>query len=838
VWGGGQYVFDIFVACDIMYLMEGVMKKKLLTAKNEKDVENIYRAALTAAIKDAKITSPYGSDGLLEAPDLRTLLEFKYDEAMKNKLDQCNVLIQVLYYLKKFENAGERLPSTIFVGDVNECFALKTNNVVKYLDHKIDWTLAPSTANKHNVELLQAMVDDIDILPFVYDVDERFDIKDVIQKIKDLSENVVRKVKVTEKNIETIFEYFNKNVLGDKVKLTTNERANLFIQIMINPEENYLHPQGKKMILVTKGFGSIAINRELFRSFFSHFDGEKYSPKEKEKFTGFVDRLVEDTTRRRKGEFFTPTLFVDEAHKYIAKAFGEDWKDEYVVWDCAAGTGNLTRDYKFKELYISTLEQSDIDTMNQMGYNPEAVKFQYDFLNDGVGEDMFDESAMPEGLVEAIESGKKVLFFINPPYATANNAGTKDGDHKAGVAKTKMGEEMKAAGWGACAQNLYAQFLYRIWKFKRLNPSVCIAIFCPPLFLSGGSYKAFREKFLDAFGYENGFLFQASHFSDVAQNWGIGFTLWGKSNNKIVFEHNLVDVNEFAIERHGEKSVYNMDKEYACSQWVREEIKSKKTFDAPQIASATKIKQDGRGRSIEKHIGYFGSNGNSVYDNPSYVFLLSECSSRANGLSVVPENFHKVTTLFAARRMIQPDWMNCKDEYLAPNESHPAWNQFVTDSIVYSLFNNSSQQSGLRRIDYKGKQWDIKNEFFWLSSKEIAELADEASYDNLYKDAKTASERFVYKKLFEEGIYDKLSPDAKAVLDAATGLLKKSIKMRAIMSDAHPEYHLDSFDAGYAQLKLVWKEYFKDEFEAFRKLYKDFEDRLRPLVYELGFLKK
>lgn len=29
---------------------------------------------------------------------------------------------------------------------------------------------------------------------------------------------------------------------------------------------------------------------------------------------------------------------------------------------------------------------------------------------------------------------------------------------------------------------------------------------------------------------------------------------------------------------------------------------------------------------------------------------------------------------------------------------------------------------------------------------------------------------------------------------------------------------------------------FKNKFDSFRKLYKQFEDRMRPLVYELGFL--
>ena len=70
---------------------------------------------------------------------------------------------------------------------------------------------------------------------------------------------------------------------------------------------------------------------------------------------------------------------------------------------------NLTRDYKFNELYCSTLEQSDIDTANQMGYNMEATKFQYDFLNG-------DYDVLPERLRTAIDSGKEILFLINPPY--------------------------------------------------------------------------------------------------------------------------------------------------------------------------------------------------------------------------------------------------------------------------------------------------------------------------------------------------------------------------------------------------------------------------------------
>ena len=112
--------------------------------------------------------------------------------------------------------------------------------------------------------------------------------------------------------------------------------------------------------------------------------------------------------------------------------------------------------------------------------------------------------------------------------------------------------------------------------------------------------------------------------------------------------------------------------------------------------------------------------------------------------------------------------------------------------------------------------------------------------DKIQQDAMNddSGERFVYTKLFgEERIYDKLSPDARKVLDMATELYRLSHQKRLEMIETNPEYHLQSWDAGYAQMKLVWKKHFPKEFKAFRDAYKELENRMRPLVYTLGFLK-
>ena len=796
---------------------------------NEKDIEGFYRHNLMKKFRDLEITSPFGCDGfgVSKQHKIRVLMEFKDKLNLRDKMDLSKVIAQSIFYVKKFYDKGVIPPSTIFIGDRNECAVIHVNDIVKYLEMGFDWNLAPSSAGKIG-ELVGLLIEDVRVNPFIFDSK---DFDQCFNKICDLTENVQRTVLVTNKNITDVFNYFEKNVLGS-VKMGVNDKANLFVQLLVNREENYLHPISKRAKIVTKAFGEVNItSRDKFESFFAHFSSS-YTPSQKEKLAAVVDRIVEDTTRRKQGEFFTPSIWVDKAHEYIASVYGDDWKERYVVWDPAWGTGNLTRDYRFGELYCSTLNQSDIDTANQMGFNPEGVKFQFDFLNDDYGK-------LPEGLRVAIEGGRDIIVLMNPPYATANVMGS-NSKHKEGVAKTIMNEMMVNEGWGKSTQNLYAQFLYSINELQKTCGNIHIGVFCKPLYLTGDSYFEFRDKFFSSFGYVKGFLFNASHFSDVAKGWGVNFAVFNNQPNDIkkTFYHELLDVNdELGVVNVGEKNLYNVDGQQQASKWVRLEVKGLKTFDGPQLSSSMIVKPDGRGNIVKGSLGYFYNSSNGVSKNQQNVGLFSGCFSNGNGLSIIPQNFNKCCNLFMARKSVGNDWVNDKDEYLTPNEQHPEYEQFSYDSIVYSLFNNSSEQSSLRQVEYKGKLWDIKNEFFWLSVEHMKKLGDDNGFDELYNDSRTDVNRFVYKKLYgEEKVCDKLSVDARLVLDKANELVDKSINMRRLM--ANDPNHLHCWDAGYSQLKLVWKEYFSEDFKEFRTLYKNLEDRMRPLVCELGFLLK
>jgi hypothetical protein len=817
--------------------------KSLENSLVEKDVENAYRAAFEKEFP-GYISSPNQSDGVLRNHVITSLLEFKYDLDLRNSLEQAGVIVQSIYYLKKMMDRGDTLTKAVFIGDINECFCVPVSSLVKYLSYGIDWSIPPSSAAKKNPALVAEIAQNEEIEPFIYDIDKNFDFLAVLEKMKNISLDKPFAIPITKKNIVEIFKRFEKDVVRDKYftaeqvfKKDENKRmselADLFFTCLTAPSEAYLHPK-KKNTVVARG-KEIKVNSKNYRIFFSQFKQE-YRPSELEAITANKDRILEDTYRRHTGAFFTPDIWVDEAHKMIADEFGENWKEEYVVWDCAAGTANLTRGKKFKELYVSTLDVSDINTIKDCGYNPEATIFQYDFLNE-VGID-----SCPDNLKKAFEEGKKVLFLINPPYATDGKFGKKNGDSKAGVAQSVVNIEMKKEKMGKSASQLYSQFLYKIAKIEEnYKNDINIGAFTKPTFLSSNTFNYFRKLFFNNFKYLSGMLLQASNFADVKGFWGISFSIFKSGNDnscKFNFILKCINTEQYKIEDMGIKTVYAIDKNSRAADWIREEIKNKKRVEAPQLSTYVSVKDKGYGFSIINSMGNACFHGNNVYKNQTDIFMVSSCASvgpNGGAINIIPENFNKVVALFTARKSIKGNWINDKDEYLVPNIEHSDYEQWNNDAIVYSLFNNSSQQSSLRNITYKDKKWDIVNNFFFMSNEEMLELADSNNFNLMYQDAKVNGEdRYVYNALQETT----LSEDAKEILTMAKELMRKSMSMRELYNESNPKYHLSSWDAGWAQLKPMFKEYFKDDYTLFVEKYKKFENRMRKGVYKFGFLKE
>lgn len=821
---------------------------EIRTAKEEREVEDVYNKGISLYYKGCPILHPYKCDGLIDTRSnngklLKLIIEYKFDDDMRSRYVRAKVLTQVLFYIKQFELHGEILPTVVMVGDINECFALHTNCLIPYLDEdNIDWSKAPSKAHDLYPELIKKISDDKDINPFVYWIDDEFLFKDVVDKIHELADNVQRFVHITEHNISNIFGYFCDRVIKNKENVHPNELVSVFIGLITNDNNYYKHPV--KANTVVTPTGEYIIDSRTCDAFFKYF-ARDYTPKEKRCFSEISDRLIEDVKRRRNGEFFTPTQFVDYAHRMIEDVLGIDWKEKYVVWDNCWGTGNLTRDYKFKELYASTLEPSELEIGRK--YNSEAHKFIFDFLNTDLCGDLFNQiKPVPKKLIQNLKDKKPIIFFLNPPYATSSSnfgqgVASKGKDSCSSVIYDKMVEHKM----GNACKNLYAQFLYRICLIKQeYHLDECfVCLFSPTLFLTGPAWKEFRKVWLDEFEFVQACQFKASHFADVSDSWGISFSIWrsGHTSNTNEFRYRLIDKNEFDDEIIviGDKLVYNIDGSKSAKEWIKENVCLKNVIDRPTFSNGITL-ATGRNcntKILNDAIGCYSNMGNNVDQNQMKVALFSSSdSSNANGLSIVDKNFERVMSVFSARKLIDKNWVNSKDEYLAPNEGHPLFSSFVNDSIIYSLFHSASNQSSLRHIKYKGEFWDIKNEFFWMSKDEIMELAEKYNNDFCYNDAYSSDERYVY-TLLRDGLYGRLSNEAKTVLDKATDLVRKSFAYRMDFNEDHPEYQINNWDAGFYQLKKLWDEQLKPDFTEFKDLYKALSDKMRPMVYELGFLK-
>ena len=558
--------------------------------------------------------------------------------------------------------------------------------------------------------------------------------------------------------------------------------------------------------------------------------------------------------KRVTGAFFTPKIWVDEAHKEIEKSLGENWKDEWVVWDCCCGTANLTRDYKFKELYLSTLEQGDINDIKASGYNKEAKGiFQYDFLSEcpilhtleGMGGGVDN---LPTSLQNAFKEGRKIFFLINPPYRRVGGAKctikSKIERGKELIVGNSVNTQMKCYKMGGSSGELYTQFLFKLLLFKLKYPetTIRIGIFSPYKYLFRPSFRDFRKIFFKNFTLISGFMFNANWFEGVNHQWGVSFLLHSEGEldpNNMILECKEYNGNVYTI---GYKKV-EVSEHPSISNWLRKKtlssspqtlFRGKKNYIPLSSAFNTTQRKDAYIWEVENLLGSINRmDAHSIGAPKSTVFLTSGGTIAQDCLPITHSNLHDVCSVFTSFMSPTINWFDYSDRHSLPNTSHPDYPQWSNDCIVYSLFNNTSNLSSLRQIDYKGKKWDVKNEFFFLSLEEMRELATKYDYRDMLRDIVDEKNRYVYKLLEETN----LSPDAQEVLDEARELIRISMKEREDFSKENPKYHLQAWDAGWTQIKHLLKKHHKERGNNFGKLYKKFEERMSEGVYKFGFIK-
>lgn len=869
-----------------------VLFKALKKAVAEKDVENAWRDAFSEYFvknspKDEKavMTSPYKVDGFISTEGnlviaLRLLMEFKYKTDLSKSYDRARIMCQCVHYMKKFQEGGDELPNVIVGADEDQAFVLVANKFYKYLSGDYDWSVAPNEAYQKDSQLMKDLLEDknLEVYPFTLsggNFKERYssviDLFEAIDSIKNDNGQGQYKVKVSPATILGMFDRFNHLAFREPENVKPVSQVNIFMQMLMgkNEDEYYFIPRNHNLYHLP-GDKKIKVFGYQIEVFLNHYD-RNFTPKEIDKLTSIADTLIEANARRFKGDFWTPTIWAKRADQIMQSAIGSNYKEEALVWDCAAGVRNLTRDFTYNDLYISTYHEDEIELGD--GYNPEAKEaFQYDFLNDDVdltpaNNPNPDDWKMPNSLFndlkDAAKTNKKVIFYTNPPYGTANNFND-FGNSKAKIAMGKMNTYMRKNKYGSSSQQLYAQFIARVIKltddFNLKN--VYIAFFTNTRYMNGGKYwKQFNTKLFSKFSLQEGNMFNAGEFSDTSNSWPITFSVYKqKADDNVVqvddskseespvitlsVEESVMDsADTSTIRKIRDKSIVPVYAPDDLSTWVREPIEDVKTdyvdYPYPQLGSAMGVSKGKKpsGSLLKNSLGYMVFNSDNVAEgsNNGGVFIVSASAYKGHGLNVLPQNFDRAVVGFAARRSVKPTWINAQDNYVKPDVSSDIYSEYVNDALIFSLFDNASNQAAYRNdawsnTNVKGK-W--ANEWFWLPLEYVREkVEDIPALSLMYDDMRGDKDRFVAKEIAKRTF----SNEAQNVLKYAKEVWLDTLEQRPLIWDDYPEFYLQAWDAGWFQIKQIQKKFNTDNYARFQDAFASLKDKLEQNTYKLGML--
>ncbi|GAA8328841.1 hypothetical protein HpBT203_01930 [Helicobacter pylori] len=529
------------------------------------------------------------------------------------------------------------------------------------------------------------------------------------------------------------------------------------------------------------------------------------------------DLLVSNDIRERKGAFFTPKIWVEKSQEYLAKILGQDYQEDYIIWDCAGGTGNLLSGLINKaNLYLSTLDKSDVSIVKERIKNGakllENHVFQFDFLND-------DFKSVPKSLQEILndkEKRKKLIIYINPPYAEAGNkakmSGT--GKHKDLVARGNLICEKYKDELNKANNELFAQFFMRI--YMELNGCI-MASFSKLKYLNSSNFKKFREVFKAKF--LEGFMVPADSFDNVKGQFPIGFLVWDTATPPLKPTSALnLEVFDSLGEFLGYKTFKPMivDRVKSINEWFK----------------IYKDEQD--------YLGIL------VYDAPDFSHQNTNYLQNHKGTShlhyekLTPTNLLIGAIYFSIRHCIKATWQNDRDQFYAPyDDAFQDDSEFKNNCLIFMLFHTQNRitttQGTNHFIPFSETEVKAKERYFSHALLDFLKGKIKEGGDSLFLNAKKENKPLEF------------SQSASRVFDAGREIYRYYHKQ----ASTNPHHNVNAslydikefFQGRNAQGKLnppvkAKDTYYKQLYANLQDALKDLAKEIQPKVYEYGFLRE
>lgn len=392
------------------------------------------------------------------------------------------------------------------------------------------------------------------------------------------------------------------------------------------------------------------------------------------------DLLVPQDIRERKGSYFTPPQWVELSQQYIADVLGENWQDEYYIWDCCAGTGNLLAGLTNKyNIYASTLDKADVRVMQErieeMGAGSNLLPshvFQFDFLNDS-----FDDPKLPQSLRNILtdpDKRRRLVIYINPPYAEAGSAKTvaNTGSNKTGVSNVSNTYKEYITTLSKAGRELFVQFFTRIYHEI---PGAVLAEFSKLKILQAPNFSDFRNMFQAKL--ERLFLMPSYTFDNVKGKFPIGFYIW-RTDEHCSFKEIIAKVYEGNKEAQLlTTKLITLPQGHSINEW----LKTYEEKTVKEIAAMCCVGTD--------------------FQHQNYINIATskECIKgvgNAKGIAkfgVTLNNLIPTCIYLSVRHCIEATWLNDRDQFLYPDDGWKTDWAFQSDCLAYTLFHGQNRIS-------------------------------------------------------------------------------------------------------------------------------------------------
>ncbi len=797
--------------------------ENLQLARSEEDVKDAYIKAL--GLK--RVTK-----GLI---DIRTD-EIWFEAKEKSNTSHYAMFTQLLHYVQADLDKGEPIPPFLAVIDTEKAAIMQTDNVLPFLKKKtIQWGKSASQFPREALDEVSQHIGTHFVSYHIKTHEDEF-IRAVKSAIK--TGKIVRS-EITPDNLKQVFDKWV-DMIGRETGAPEEKYALLFFADIMTDGKKSTHKnlpaellhQNDEPVFLLEGKKYELGDKEGYRQFWAI-----YHRPPAEEYRNYLlerrDSLIPVDARKFKGEFYTPLHVVDKAYDKLAETLGKNWQEEYIVWDMCCGVGNLeVKHSNPRNIYMSTLEQSDVNIMIASKICVQATRFQYDYLNDDITEfgqiDYSMTNKVPESLQRIIKEGKKkILVLMNPPYAEATDSfnASKSGKGlktftKGGVAKTKFAATSMQE-YGDAGKELFTQFVARIAKEI---PNATLAMFSTLKYVNAHNFEAFRAAWNAQ--YLDGFIIHSKAFDGINGDFPIGFLIWKTANvdeNKTpitIIKTEILDKNANPV---GEKLFFNTPNEKFLTKWVDRPRTNK--IESIPLKNAIHP-QTGKSRVktwSDNAIAYLWCNGNDL-QQANQTAIFSSCFSAGNGFYVTPQNLWQAAIIFSVRRLIKKLWINDRDQFLQPDQS--LTDEFKNDCLIWMLFSGSNLTASADNLDWDGRKWSIVNHFIPFTEQEV-----------------NAPNRFDSDFMVQYLTDKTLSSEALKVLTEGRKL------WRAYFAKTDPhnvreELKLNRADVGWYQIRNALERRNKSgdssgaDFSPFKAAYESLSEKLRPQVYELGFLKE